>query len=50
MGADQGRVEFARVACRVAHLAQQRLVKATEGVNFFGRVEMDAVDQVDYVA
>ena len=30
-----GRIELARIPRGVAHLAQQRLVEAAEGVNFF---------------
>src|SRR5262245_31598189 len=50
--ADHGprRVELAGVAGGVAHLLEHRLVKMTQRVDFFRRVEMDSVDLVDHVA
>ena len=44
------RVELTGIACRVAHFAQQGLVEAAEDVDLLGRVEPDAVHQVDHVA
>ena len=44
------RVELARVAGGVAHLAQHRLVEVRHRVDVVGRVEVDLVDLVDDVA
>ena len=42
-------VELAGIAGRVAHFPEQALVQASQGVDFVGRVEVDAVHQVDHV-
>ena len=43
-------VELTRVARRVAHLAQHRLVQVRQRVDLFGGAEVDTVDLVDDVA
>ena len=45
-----GRVELARIAGRVPHLAEHGFVEMAEGMDFFRRVEVDAVDQIDDIA
>ena len=45
-----GRVELAGIARRIPHLPQHGFVQMAEGVDFLGRAEVDAIDQVDYVA
>ena len=44
------RVELARIAGRIPHLPQHRLVQRAERVDLLGRSEVDAVDLVDDVA
>ena len=44
-----GRVELAGIAGRVTHLLEHRLVEMAQGMNLFGRVEVNTVDLVDDV-